>query len=110
MQDEYVGDMFRGDGDEGTEPDWVKAEREAFADQRDENGDGFMDSEEVKKWILPGISFFYQSLILLNYIFFTSMQIFVEFHRVAGEIQQIPIHTKKNLFKGFLVIFYDLVR
>ena len=45
--------MFRGDGDESTEPDWVKNERESFNEVRDENGDGFMDAEEVKKWILP---------------------------------------------------------
>jgi len=51
--EEYIGDMFRGDGDESTEPDWVKAEREAFKEHRDENGDGFMDTEEVKTWILP---------------------------------------------------------
>ena len=45
--------IYRGDGDEESEPDWVKAEREAFADHRDENGDGFMDLDEVRKWILP---------------------------------------------------------
>ena len=45
--------FFLGDGDESTEPDWVKTEREAFKNDRDENGDGFMDAEEVKKWILP---------------------------------------------------------
>ena len=48
-----IGTIFRGDGDEESEPDWVKAEREAFADHRDENGDGFMDLDEVRKWILP---------------------------------------------------------
>ena len=47
------GTICRGDGDEESEPDWVKAEREAFADHRDENGDGFMDLDEVRKWILP---------------------------------------------------------
>ena len=45
--------MYRGDGDESTEPDWVKVEREAFNEHRDENGDGYMDQEEVRKWILP---------------------------------------------------------
>ena len=45
--------LFLGEGDESTEPDWVKAEREAFNDHRDENGDGFMDMEEVRKWIMP---------------------------------------------------------
>jgi len=51
--EEYIGDMFSGDGEESTEPDWVKDEQKAFNDQRDENGDGFMDSEEMRKWILP---------------------------------------------------------
>ena len=55
MQEEYIGDMFSGDGEESTEPDWVKDEQKAFNDQRDENGDGFMDSEEMRKWILPGM-------------------------------------------------------
>ena len=50
--------MFSGDGEESTEPDWVKDEQKAFNDQRDENGDGFMDSEEMRKWILPGTAMF----------------------------------------------------
>ena len=32
--EEYIGDMYRGDGDESSEPDWVKAEREAFRVRR----------------------------------------------------------------------------
>ena len=48
----------RGDGEESSEPDWVKAEREAFNEHRDENGDGFMDSDEVRKWILPAGLYF----------------------------------------------------
>ena len=51
--DEYISNMFRGNGDESTEPDWVKAERIAFQDVHDVNGDGFMDAMEVKTWILP---------------------------------------------------------
>ncbi|KAL1459799.1 hypothetical protein WDU94_011753 [Cyamophila willieti] len=54
---EYIGDMFRGSdlGEEGEEelPDWVKNEKEQFAMYRDKNGDGYMDGEEVKNWILP---------------------------------------------------------
>lgn len=48
---EYIGDMYRGDDEE--EPDWVKSEREQFNTYRDKDGDGFMDGEEVKNWILP---------------------------------------------------------
>lgn len=49
---EYIGDMYRGE-DEEEEPDWVKSEREQFNTYRDKDGDGFMDEEEVKNWILP---------------------------------------------------------
>ncbi|KAG5887965.1 hypothetical protein JTB14_035040 [Gonioctena quinquepunctata] len=49
---EYIGDMYRSeDGEE--EPDWVISEREQFNTYRDKDGDGFMDEEEVKNWILP---------------------------------------------------------
>lgn len=51
--EEYIGDMYRGDGGEDSEPDWVKAEREQFTSFRDTNKDGFMDLEEVKAWIIP---------------------------------------------------------
>ncbi|XP_046394103.1 calumenin-B-like isoform X1 [Ischnura elegans] len=50
--EEYIGDMYRGsEGD--TEPEWVKSEREQFSKFRDKNGDGVMDKEEVKNWIIP---------------------------------------------------------
>lgn len=49
---EYIGDMYRGEEDE-IEPDWVKNEREQFTTYRDKDGDGYMDTEEVKNWILP---------------------------------------------------------
>lgn len=49
---EYIGDMYRAEEDE-VEPEWVKSEREQFATYRDRDGDGFMDAEEVKNWILP---------------------------------------------------------
>lgn len=49
---EYIGDMYRGE-DESEEPEWVQNEREQFKTYRDKDGDGFMDAEEVKQWILP---------------------------------------------------------
>nr|XP_023014709.1 calumenin isoform X1 [Leptinotarsa decemlineata] len=49
---EYIGDMYRGEEGE-EEPDWVISEREQFNTYRDKDGDGFMDEEEVKNWILP---------------------------------------------------------
>lgn len=49
---EYIGDMYRGGVDE-EEPEWVKNEREQFSTYRDKDGDGFMDAEEVKNWIIP---------------------------------------------------------
>ncbi|KAF4523076.1 hypothetical protein B566_EDAN003088 [Ephemera danica] len=46
------GDMYRStEGEE--EPDWVRSEKEQFARFRDKNGDGVMDKEEVKSWIIP---------------------------------------------------------
>ena len=49
--DEYIGDMYHGQEDE-TEPDWVTSEREQFAQFRDKNGDGHMDIEEVKLYLV----------------------------------------------------------
>lgn len=49
---EYIGDMYRGEEGE-LEPEWVKNEREQFTTYRDNDGDGFMDTEEVKNWIMP---------------------------------------------------------
>ncbi|CAK8698101.1 calumenin-like [Clavelina lepadiformis] len=49
---EYIGDMFSNDAGE-EEPDWVATEREQFTKYRDENGDGKLDLNEVRKWILP---------------------------------------------------------
>lgn len=39
--------------DGGPEPDWVKTEREQFADFRDLNKDGKMDMDEIRHWIMP---------------------------------------------------------
>ncbi|KAL4225381.1 hypothetical protein ACF0H5_016070 [Mactra antiquata] len=49
--DEYIGDMWPNKDEE--EPEWVKGERDQFATYRDTNGDGHMDSDEVKNWIIP---------------------------------------------------------
>jgi len=50
---EYIGDMYHADSDDDLEPDWVTSEKEQFKEYRDKNGDGFMDAEEVKAWIVP---------------------------------------------------------
>ncbi|XP_022338893.1 calumenin-B-like isoform X2 [Crassostrea virginica] len=49
--EEYIGDMWPDKNEE--EPEWVKTERETFKTLRDKNGDGKMDLEEVKNWIIP---------------------------------------------------------
>lgn len=51
--DEYIGDMYRATDDESDEPDWVKHERETFKTFRDKDGDGSLNNEEVKDWIIP---------------------------------------------------------
>lgn len=48
---EISGDMWPDKNEE--EPEWVKTERETFKTVRDKNGDGKMDLEEVKNWIMP---------------------------------------------------------
>ncbi|XP_050307899.1 calumenin [Anthonomus grandis grandis] len=50
--EEYVGDMYKAEEGE-EEPDWVKSEKEQFTIYRDKDGDGLMDEQEVKNWILP---------------------------------------------------------
>lgn len=49
---EYIGDMYSPENGE-EEPDWVKSEREQFAEFRDKNNDGKMDRQETLDWILP---------------------------------------------------------
>ena len=44
--------MYSRDGD-ADEPEWVKTEREQFAEFRDKNHDGRMDPTETRDWILP---------------------------------------------------------
>jgi Ca2+-binding EF-hand superfamily protein len=51
--EEYIGDMYKG-GEEGTEePEWVVSERDMFVNQRDSDGNGYLDVEEVRAWIVP---------------------------------------------------------
>ncbi|RUS89550.1 hypothetical protein EGW08_002668 [Elysia chlorotica] len=40
-------------GDKEEEPDWVRTEREQFANFRDKNHDGHLDKEEIREWIIP---------------------------------------------------------
>ncbi|XP_076663526.1 calumenin B scf [Andrena cerasifolii] len=49
---EYIGDMYDGVEGEG-EPEWVKNEKEQFSMYRDKDGDGVLDFDEVKTWIIP---------------------------------------------------------
>lgn len=53
--EEYIGDMYRPSDhpDQKGEPDWVAAERDMFKTYRDKNGDGKLDNEELKEWIMP---------------------------------------------------------
>jgi len=53
--EEYISDMYRpaDHPEEKGEPDWVKSEREMFKSYRDKNGDGKLDKEELKEWIMP---------------------------------------------------------
>lgn len=53
--EEYIGDMYRADegAEDDQEPDWVKDEKERFSGYRDKDRDGFMDTEEMKNWIIP---------------------------------------------------------
>ena len=41
----------RKDGAE--DPDWLKEERQYFAESRDANKDGKMDKKEMKQWLVP---------------------------------------------------------
>lgn len=54
--DEYIGDMYRPEDYpelEGKEPEWVESERGMFKEQRDKDGNGELDMEEMKEWIMP---------------------------------------------------------
>ncbi|GFR92887.1 calumenin [Elysia marginata] len=58
--DDIWGDEDDDDDDEESEagekegePDWVRTEREQFANFRDKNHDGYLDKEEIREWIIP---------------------------------------------------------
>jgi len=52
--EEYIGDLYpESEREKGEEPEWVTNEKKQFKEFRDKNGDGKMDKEEVKDWILP---------------------------------------------------------
>ncbi|XP_011499500.1 PREDICTED: calumenin-B [Ceratosolen solmsi marchali] len=50
--DEYIGDMYRAVQGEEV-PDWVTNEQEQFSAHRDKDANGYLDTEEVKDWIIP---------------------------------------------------------
>lgn len=51
--EEYIGDMYRASEPEEEEPEWVTSEREAFNKFRDTDGDGFLNRDEVRQWVVP---------------------------------------------------------
>ncbi|CAI5454079.1 unnamed protein product [Caenorhabditis angaria] len=54
--EEYIGDMYRPEDYpelNGKEPDWVQSEREMFKEHRDKDGDGKLNQEEMRDWIMP---------------------------------------------------------
>lgn len=51
--DEYISDMYAPDATGDEVPEWVNREKEQFASYRDKNGDGFMDRDEIREWIVP---------------------------------------------------------
>lgn len=51
--DEYIGDMYTAPEEGEEEPEWIISERETFAKFRDVDGDGFLNREEVRAWIVP---------------------------------------------------------
>ena len=51
--EEYIGDMYTAPDEGVEEPEWIISERETFAKFRDADGDGFLNREEVRAWIVP---------------------------------------------------------
>jgi len=51
--DEYINDMYHPTIKPDEEPDWIKEERTHFKKIRDSDGDGYMDLNEVKNWLMP---------------------------------------------------------
>ena len=51
---EYISDMYSPEHSKAeSEPSWVTHEKDQFKNYRDKNGDGFMDKDEIKEWIIP---------------------------------------------------------
>ncbi|KAL1114827.1 hypothetical protein AAG570_007651, partial [Ranatra chinensis] len=50
---EFIGDMYVSTEEGEEEPEWVQNEKQHFAAYRDKDGDGYMNEEEVKDWVLP---------------------------------------------------------
>ncbi|KAK9497253.1 hypothetical protein O3M35_004607 [Rhynocoris fuscipes] len=51
--EEYIGDTYQKDHEEEDMPDWVRNEIAHFSKDRDKDGDGYLNEEEVKNWISP---------------------------------------------------------
>ncbi|VDK44536.1 unnamed protein product [Anisakis simplex] len=54
--EEYIGDMYRPEDYpelNGKEPDWVASERDMFKEHRDKDGDGKLNQDEMRDWIMP---------------------------------------------------------
>ena len=53
---EYIRDLYELDDGKTVgedEPDWVQTERRHFNEYRDKNGDGYLDRDEMKEWLMP---------------------------------------------------------
>lgn len=51
--DEYISDMYSPESKDSSVPDWVVREREQFKNFRDKDGDGYLDRNEIRDWIIP---------------------------------------------------------
>lgn len=51
MEDDIWPNFERSSSEE--EPDWVTQEKKNFNSHRDKNGDGKLDRDEIKHWMLP---------------------------------------------------------
>ena len=51
----FIGDIWPNYERDASveEPDWVRAEREAFGTHRDKDGDGRLNRAEIRMWMLP---------------------------------------------------------
>lgn len=56
-ESEYISDMYSAEDSSSSSssniPEWVQREREQFHTYRDKNGDGFLDRNEIREWIVP---------------------------------------------------------